>query len=143
MATLNLIPNPPVLAVQAVIFFINYLIVKKLFVAPFLKVKDRRDKLTSGNKGEATRMLAEAETLSLKINERLQATFDAAKVDREKIREAAVSKRNVLLESAEKDSRTQIEAVEVQIQRDLAQERAKIPGVVAQLTDDVYRIALA
>lgn len=143
MASLELIPHPPVLAAQAVIFLVNVLVVKKLFVEPYFRVKDRRDKLTTGGKDDATRVLGEAEVMSAKINERLQSTYDAAKAEREKIRAAALAKRDTVLAVADRDTKTQIEAVSRQIQADLEQEKAKIPAVVAQLTDEVYRIALA
>lgn len=143
MASLNLIPNPPVLAVQAVIFLANVVVVKKLFVEPYLQVKDRRDKITVGSKDDAARFLAEAEQISQRLNERLQSAFDAAKAEREKIRNAAIAKRDALLAAAEAEAKTHVEAMERQISDALNREKSKVPGVVQTLTDEVYRIALA
>lgn len=143
MASLNLIPNPPVLAVQAVIFLANVVLVKKLFVEPYLQVKDRRDKVTIGSKDDATRLLAEAEQISQRVNERLQSAYDAAKVEREAIRNAAIAKRDDLLAAAEKDAKAHVESVERQIGDAMTREKAKVSGVVESLTDEVYRIALA
>lgn len=143
MASLNLVPNPPVLAVQAVIFLTGLFVVKKLFVQPYLELRDKREKLTVGSKDEAQKLLLETERVSQDIAAKLNAAITEAKQAREKTRDAALQKRQTALSAAEGDSKKLVQEVETQIKQDLAAEKAKVPAVVKSLTDEVYKLALA
>lgn len=142
MSTLNLIPVPQVLLVQAGVFAANFFIIKKLFVEPYLAVRERRDRLTIGSKGDATKALTDAEILTTKIAAALSATADAAKKDKDAIRAQALARRQTIVGAAEAESKTAVAAVEKDIQRVVATERAKIPSVVQALTQEVYQLAL-
>jgi F0F1-type ATP synthase membrane subunit b/b' len=142
MAALNLVPNPPVLVVQAGIFLANLAIIKKLYVDPYLSVRDRRDAQTLGNKDAATAALSQAEAVQAKISESLSAAADAAKKARDAQRATAIEKRNAVLKAAEAEAQAQVAAVEKQIQAELQSEKAKVPGIVASLTQEVYQLAL-
>ena len=142
MASLNLVPNPPVLIVQAGIFLANLAIIKKLYVDPYLTVRDRRDALTLGNKDAAAAALQEAEATQQKIAHVLAGAVDAAKKSRETVRLAAIEKRNGILGLAEAEAKAVVQAVEKQIQAELAAEKAKVPAIVAALTQEVYQLAL-
>lgn len=143
MASLNLVPNPPVLAVQAVVFLVGLAVVKKLFVEPYLSVRDKREKLTVGNKDEAQKLFQEAERVAQDVTTRISVAVDEAKKARGKTRDAAIAKRQAALAVAEGESKQLIAAVEKQIQQDLAEEKAKVPAIVKSLTDEVYKLALA
>lgn len=143
MASLNLIPNPPVLAVQAVVFLTGLAIVKKLFVEPYMELRDKREKLTVGSKDVASTLLKQADEISLQITAKLNATLEEAKKSREKTRDAALTKRQAALGAAEAESKKLIQDVENQIKQDLAQEKAKVLLIVKNLTEEVYKLALA
>ena len=143
MATLNLVPDPGVLVVQGGIFLVAMGVVKTLFVGPYLKVRERREAATVGSKDEAIKALAEADAISRMIEDRLAAAASEAKAARERVRDAATAKRDQLLAAATAEANAAVAAVERQIQQDVAAERTKVPGVVAQLTDEVYKLALA
>jgi F0F1-type ATP synthase membrane subunit b/b' len=143
MASLNLVPNPPVLAVQAAIFLTGLVVVKKLFVEPYLTVRDKREKLTLGSKDEAQKLLAECDRISQDITAKLNQAVADAKQARDKVREAALAKRQTALSAAEGDSKKLVAEVENQIKQDLAAEKAKVPAIVKSLTDEVYKLALA
>lgn len=143
MAALNLVPNPSVLIVQVGVFLVNMAVVKKLFVEPYLVVRERREALTVGSKDEATRALAECETITQAIEARIVATATEAKKERERLRNAALEKRAAVLAAANAETQKTVEAVEQQIRQDLVAERAKVPSIVASLTDEVYKLALA
>ena len=125
---MNLVPNPTVLAVQAGVFLTNLVVVKKLFVEPYLSVRDRRDALTVGSKDEAQKFLAESERIALELQARIQTAAEEAKKEREKSREAAMVKRQAALAAASADAKKLIEQVEKQIQQDLTDEKAKEIG---------------
>lgn len=143
MASLNLVPNPTVLAVQAGLFLVNCFVVKKLYVEPYLRVRDRREALTVGSKDEAVRALSESDALAQKIEARISAAMLEAKAERERIRQVALANRDTLVADATAESRRNVEAVERQIQQEVAGERLKIPQIVASLTAEVYKLALA
>lgn len=143
MASLNLVPDPEVLVVQAGIFLVALGVVKKLFVEPYLKVRERREAATVGSKDEAARALVECDTLSSQIEDRLTGTALEAKAARAKVNAAALGKRDGIVATATTEANAIVAAVERQIQAELAGELAKVPAVVAQLTDEVYKLALA
>jgi F0F1-type ATP synthase membrane subunit b/b' len=143
MAAVNLVPNPAVLVVQAGVFLVNLVLVKKLYVEPYLRVRDRREAMTVGSRDEAARALAECDTVAQALEARLNAAMTDAKKARDRVREAALTKRTDMLSAAEAEARQAVDAVERQIQQEVATERAKVPAVVASLTDEVYKLALA
>lgn len=142
MASLNLVPNPPVLVVQAGIFLASLAIVKKLYVDPYLAVRDRRDALTLGNKDAAAAALTQAEAVQQKVADVLSSAADTAKKSREASRAGAIEKRNAILSAAEAAAKSEVNAVEKTIHGELAAEKAKIPAIVAALTQEVYQLAL-
>ena len=142
MSSLNLIPNPPVLAVQAGIFLVNCVIVKKFFVEPYLTVRDRRDRLTIGNKDEAIKALSKGEAIATEIASTISNAADQAKKERERLRNIAMEKRAGIVQAAEADARAAVDAIEKQIQADVLAEKAKIPSVVQALSKQVYELAL-
>jgi len=143
MAALNLVPDPEVLVVQAGIFLVALGVVKKLYVEPYLKVRERRLAATVGSKDEATKALGECDTIAQGIEQRLSGAASEAKAARETVRNAANLRRDELIAAATAEANAAVAAVEKDIQGELARERAKVPAVVAQLTDEVYSLALA
>lgn len=143
MASLNLVPNPPVLAVQVVVFLAGLTIVKKLFVQPYMELRDKREKLTVGSKDEALKFLADSDRISQEITAKLNRTIDEAKKSRDQTREAALQKRSSVLAAAEAETKKLVADVETQVKQDLAAEKAKVPAIVKNLTEEVYKLALA
>ena len=72
MADLNLIPNPSLMVSQACLLVVNLFIAKKLFIGPYLELRERRESATTGSAKEAQDFLTEAELKSQVIAERLQ-----------------------------------------------------------------------
>ena len=142
MANLDLIPKLPVLAVQAGIFVANLGIMKKLFMDPYLKVREAQDGMTVGSQGDASRLLAEADRVSSDVNARLLAAMADAKGAREKVRAHALTTRQSLLEEAQALARQELDKVEAAIKGQLQSEREKVPNIVASLSNEVYNIAL-
>jgi len=142
MANLDLIPKLPVLAVQAGIFVANLGIMKKLFMEPYLKVRNAQDSQTIGSQGDAARFLVVADTVSAEINARLQAALLHAKEAREKVRGTAIGQRQTLLSAAQAVVKTELDRVEGEVKAQMEAERAKVPNVVASLVNEVYKIAL-
>jgi F0F1-type ATP synthase membrane subunit b/b' len=138
-AGFEIAPNPTVLLAQAVIFAANLVVVKKLFIAPYLRVRDERDSLTVGSKDAADKAVVEAELIGKGIDERIVAASEVARREREVLRQTALEKRQALLEAAEAEGKRTIAEMEKQIQQDLMTERQKIPAIVAELSTQVYQ----
>jgi F0F1-type ATP synthase membrane subunit b/b' len=138
-AGFEIAPNPTVLLAQAVIFAANLVVVKKLFIAPYLRVRDERDSLTVGSKDAADKAVVEAELIGNGIDERIVAASEVARREREVLRQTALEKRQALLEAAEAEGKRTIAEMEKQIQQDLMTERQKIPAIVAELSTQVYQ----
>jgi len=143
MATFVLVPNPKVLAVQVVVFVAGYYAIKKLFVEPYMIIRDKREALTVGNKDEAVRALEEGASIATRIEARLAAVGAEAKQSRERKRDEALARRDSLISSAQEAARAEVAKVEGLIAADLASERSKIPNIISTLTDEVYALALA
>jgi F0F1-type ATP synthase membrane subunit b/b' len=142
MATLNLIPNPVVLGAQIGVFLVNYAVVKKLFVEPYLTVRARRNSLTVGSQEEATNAAVESDKIAKLIESRFVACAADAKSQREGLRERAQTDRDGLLAKAEAEAKSVIAEVERRIRDELATERAKVPEVINSLSEQLYQQAV-
>lgn len=142
MAQLILVPNPVVMAVQAGVFLTGAVIIKKLMIEPYLSVRDRRVKLTQGNREEAAEIISRCEAIASEVNSRLSQAVQKAQKSKETIRLAAVERRDALVAAAESESRATIDKVAAEIQQVIATERAKVPQVVEQLAQQVFQLAV-
>ncbi len=131
------------LVVQIGVFLAGAAVVKKLLVEPYISVRDRRDRSTIGNRDEANQILVRCESIAQDIAGKLGAAANAAKQAHHVTRAAATKKSQETVEAAQVASKARIEAMEQQVSQELASERAKIPQIVAALSDDLYQVALA
>lgn len=105
MSQLNLKPDPIILGVQALLFFANIGIVKKLILDPYLRLKDARSKATVGGQSEAEHLLTQSKQMQEQIDRRMRETFQQASNAAESIRSTATSKKNALISEAEGQAR--------------------------------------
>jgi F0F1-type ATP synthase membrane subunit b/b' len=138
MATLELIPKVPVLIVQTGVFLANIVVVKKLFVDPYLKLQDRRDAMTIGNQEGATKILSECEQITRSVTTKLESAYAEAAARREVVRATTLAKKTEMLRTAETEARAYVEAIEKDIQQEVAREKQKIPAIVNSLTQEFY-----
>jgi len=141
MAELNLVPNTTVVVVQTGIFLANLVVVKKLIVDPYMRLREKRDSMTSGAQGDAVRLTAESETMARQIEERLNAASREAASARDATRQGANTKADAIRKSAETDAKAAVAKVSAEVAAELTQQKAKIPAVVKQISDDVFRLA--
>lgn len=139
MASLELIPKVPVLIAQTGVFLANVFVVKKLFVDPYLSVKDRRDALTVGSTGNAVKILQEADQLAKDISNKVEAAYSEASAAREAQRNQALAKKTDIIKAADDEARRHIESIEKQIKQEVQTERQKIPAIVNTLTQEFYQ----
>lgn len=138
MASLELIPKVPVLIAQTGVFLANVFVIKKLFVEPFLSVKDRRDAATVGSADHAVKILQEADRLASDITSKVETAYTQASAAREAQRNQALAKKTDLIKAADDEARRHIESIEKQIKQEVESERQKIPAIVNSLTQEFY-----
>ena len=100
MASLDLSPNPTVMMVQAGLFLVNFVAVKKLILEPYLKVADAREKLTSGDQAEAAAVLEKSDSGMRQVSEKLEAARDEARNRAQEILSIALTQRDELVQAA-------------------------------------------
>lgn len=142
MASLNLIPNPSVLAVQTGLFLANIYVIKKLIVEPYMVVREQRDRLTVGSKDEAEHAIEESKKVFEYIKDALHSASLKVKDEREGLRQNALMQRKEIISAAEQEAKAEINDISQQIQKTLEVEKQKIPAVVQGLTTDVYSALL-
>ncbi len=109
---------------------------------PYLKVRARRDSLTSGSQADAKNALQESERIATEISTRIKSSAEKAKQEKEVLRQTALTKRQAIVEAAEKEAGKTIAEQASRIAKELADERAKVPAVVKSVTDQIYAVVL-
>lgn len=142
MANLQLVPNPTVLVVQAGVFLSAMVVVKKLYVDPFLKLKDKRDAATTGNQDLASELLAKNEADKVTVKERISEASSEALQLISSAKKAATEERDAIVAKASAEAKERIQALSKEIAERLSEERARIPEVVAKLSATVYDRAI-
>lgn len=142
MSSLNLVPNPTVMVVQAGIFVANFIAIKKLLLEPYLKVYDQRRNLTVGNKTAATRILEENESTMTRIRESLDSAGEEAASIRLDLTQAAKQKRTELITDAEQSAKATIAQIRAEIAATMASERKKLPSTIEDMTNLIVKQVL-
>lgn len=139
MAALNLDPNPLIIAAQMGIFIGAVVVVKKLMVEPYLRVKDKRDGLTVGSTDHAKTLVAENEQISADIQGQLQDAFQYAKKVKETALDSAESESRTILADAKTHIEAESSKLEQELKGNLAAETAKAKTFVDSLATEVYQ----
>lgn len=142
MASLNLVPDPELLVIQAGIFLANLVVVKKLMIDPYLRLKDKRLAMTTGGQEEAEKTLQECRQKSLDLERQVSEARTAAKVTRQEKKSEADADYQKTLAEAKKEASEYLDKLRGELSENLKGEREKIPGLVRQLTDEVYLASL-
>ncbi len=142
MAKLDLIPNLEIMLIQGAMFGVAAALVKTQFVAPYLKLRDRRTLLTEGSKQSATELLKECDTKVAQIQDRIKEAMEAAQRNKAQRKDSALADQARLITDAEKFARNKINQVESEIKIALEGELKRAPALVSKLTAELYTIAI-
>lgn len=134
MSSLNLSPNPTIMAITAGVFALNFFAVKKLFLEPYLKVRDQRIKATFGNQSEAEHLELENGKAAEKIRTRIQQASLDAHSFRDSTLAAAKGKRDELVSAASKEAAGVVASLRSELVKELTEQRKAVPGIVQQLS---------
>ncbi len=134
MSSLNLSPNPVIMAATAGVFIANLIAVKKLFLEPYLKVRDQRIKATFGNQAAAEQLEVENTRATEKIRDRIATASLEARNFRDSSLATAKQKRDELLAAASKEATDVVTAMRGDLVKELAEQRQAVPAIVQQLS---------
>lgn len=135
MAGLNLNPNPYVLVTQAGFFLASMYSIKKLMVEPYLKVKGKRDDLTTGNKSQADSILSSNNSKASEIESRLSSSLDESRKEVGEIYAKGASESDSILQAASNETSAYLEKVDRELNQDFAESRSQLPGIIKEITD--------
>jgi F0F1-type ATP synthase membrane subunit b/b' len=138
MAQLNLVPDPAIVGVQIGLFVVNMAIVKKLFLEPYLRLRAKRDALTTGSQADATRLLYECDEIARKVQESIEEAAAGAASERERVKVGASQRRTEIIKTAEEKARAEVESVAARVKKEVAEQRALLPQVISDLTSQLY-----
>jgi len=142
MSSLNLVPNPTVLLVQAGVFLANAYVAKKMIIEPYLDVYKRRHGVTKGSQDLAVRLENENKAAVLGITARIQDAATAANKVREQIISEARQEKAKIIGQAEQEAKGYLDTMMKDIQGQFAVERAKITDIVSAISTEVYEKTL-
>ncbi len=138
MSSLNIAPNPKAVALLLIIFLANILIIKKLILESFLKLKKHRDALTTGSVAETKKIQQQNEILQKTIeSKKKEAILEAQKISEIMISEAGKKQEELTREAQNKASAFLLE-IRKGIQGDLLNQRMSIKEKAQQLSDVFY-----
>ncbi len=142
MSAFNLTPDPAVMIVQAGVFMTGIVIVNKLYLQPYLKVRTRREALTTGSKAHAEELLEKNKQIAAMIASKASAAqADVAQMREQKIH-GATSQKQKIVSGAEQEAKSTIESMRSQIAQEIKSAKAELGGVVKKVADEMYQEVL-
>lgn len=137
-AQFRLAIDPQVVGVQFGLFIVNMAIVKKFYVEPYLRLRHKRDVLTTGSQADATRLLFECDEIARKVQDTIEEAAAVAASERERVKSAAMQKRMEIIRSAEQKARSEFDTIASRVKAEVEEQRSLLPKVVAGLTAEFY-----
>jgi F0F1-type ATP synthase membrane subunit b/b' len=134
MSSLNLVPNPAIMVIEAGIFLANLVVVKKFLLEPYLNVHTQRVKLTKGSQELAEKIDAENVSAIDKIQASVQSAAEEGRKTREIILADAKTTRDSTVDKAGKEAKQIVDAMRKELAQEIEMQRQKIPGVVSELS---------
>jgi F0F1-type ATP synthase membrane subunit b/b' len=137
MSSLNLVPNPTIMVIEAGIFLANFFVVKKLLLEPYLESLEARSKLTIGSQSLAAQLDQDNAKALDTISRRLQEAAAEVRLYRENTLLVAKQKRDEVLAVATRDANEIVNHVRTDLARELVEQRRRIPDLVRNLSQQL------
>lgn len=138
MADFNLVPVPKVLLVQAGIFILNTLIIKKLMVDPYLQLKAKRLDYTERRDAQATARLAELHQQLADLQARRQNKLSQLSQLRQEKYAVAVSKRDQIIREATQQAEADIKVAKGKVTNEFKTACTQVDSTVRELSQEVF-----
>ncbi len=138
-AEVNLIPNIGVMTTMMVVFALNLYIVKKFMLTPYLKLRDRRDSLTSGSQEQVKSIRENLTQMQQKIDASIRDAITAAKASAESQRLQAVQQGDQVIHAAKLEAAAGLKQTREKIAQRIIEQRSKLPHQINELGQLVYK----
>ncbi len=139
LSELNLVPNPVALGIQAGLFLTSALVVKRLFVGPYLKLRHARLELTTGQADKSKeikdRVIEVRQTIEAKriqANQKILAETDA-------LLASAKSENEKVVSSFQEENNKRFQEFRNEVLHRVQEERQKLDKDIRQLSSDVLK----
>lgn len=143
MSSLHLVPNPTIIAVQAGVFLANFVIVKKFYLDPYLKITGKREAMTDGSQEESASIEKKNAETSARMERQLRELNEHTHEHRARLNAEADDKSSKILQLAENEAESIIAGVQEEIKLAVEKESANIPETVEELTSAIYKQTLS
>ena len=143
MASLELRPDLNLMLVQAAVFATNLYVVKHFLVAPYLRLKEAREKETVGTGLLAKRLQEEGDLLEQRIDDRIKEVLSQASEVRARVRQEAEKEFERVVKKAREESEADVASALAQVRQSLDKERASISKQAPALIPAVCRSVLS
>ena len=142
MADFNLVPVPRVLLVQVGIFIANTIIIKKLLVEPYLKLKAKRLDYTERKQAAATARFTALEQELAELRATRRSRLSALAQMRRKKYEQARARREELIVAATSESEAAIKEAKVSLRKEFEAAQTELDSTVGQLSQEMFDLLL-
>ena len=133
---LNLIPELPVFIGQSILFLTNIFVVKKLFIDPYLSLKEGRLKATTGSQEEALKLIADAQIIATAIDQSMAGVFLETTTMKSQKRALANEKKAEIVGLAEGVLRQEMLSFKEELTQEIALKRSQLSSIIDKLTQD-------
>lgn len=124
---INLVPDPSLLAI-VVIFFLNYLVVRRFFLKPINSILEARATESATAERLYEDSLARFNEATSQMEEQIHAAKREAMQVRERFRSEAGAHRTASVERTQTEARSIVAAADTTLTADVAEARDKITG---------------
>ena len=142
MADFNLVPVPRVLLVQAGIFIANTIIIKKLLIEPYLKLKAKRLDYTERKQAAATARFAALEKELAELRAQRRSRLSALAQLRRKKYEQARARREELIVTATHESEAAIKEAKAGLRKEFEAAQVDLDSTVGNLSQEMFDLLL-
>lgn len=142
MADFNLVPVPRVLLVQVGIFIANTVIVKKLLIDPYLKLKAKRLDYTERKQAAATARFTTLEQELVALRATRRSRLSALAQLRRKKYEQARARREELIVAATQEAEAAIKQAKAQLRKEFDSAQAELDSTVGVLSQEMFDLLL-
>jgi len=123
--------------VQVLLFFVAFFLLKSLVFKPVLSVFDAREQAIEGTKDQAHKLLGDAETKRVKLEEELKKIWDVANQDRDRLRVEGQQTARHLTEQAHKETEAALSQAKAKLEAEGGKLRAEVKGAVPGLARQI------
>ena len=134
MAALNLTPDFTLIAGQAVLFSVNLFVVSKLWVQPYLGLRQKQRVFTVDVKTHAEALFRECRAQLLAIEQQLEQEREKLRCEAERYRQMQLQQEKEQFAASRQEASAKIEQFRFELRSHLEAEKKKIPQFVSELS---------